>query len=122
MNLFERLLLASSLAVVTALARPAAAEELKLPEGKVAVHYYRSDGSYDGWGLHVWVSSQKKEEAGDEFAAKETPDMGYKGVTWFKPLPQERPRSPPRSASKVWACSTKSTCSSPTIRRNSPPA
>jgi len=88
MNLLERLLVASGLVAVMALARPAGAEELKVPEGKIAVHYYRPDGSYEGWGLHVWVSSQKKEEAGDEFATKETPDMGYKGVTWSKPMPQ----------------------------------
>src|SRR5258707_11720742 len=55
---------------ISALALPAAAEDLKLPEGKVAIHYYRPDGSYDGWGLHVWESYQKKEEADDEFAAK----------------------------------------------------
>jgi len=88
MNLFERLLVASGLAAVTALACPAAAEELKLPEGKVAIHYFRPDGSYDGWGLHVWESFQKKDEAGDEFAAKENSDRPLKGVTWFKPVAQ----------------------------------
>ena len=88
MNLPERLLVASGLVAVTALACPAAAEELKLPEGKVAIHYYRPDGSYDGWGLHVWESFQKKDEASDEFAAKENSDRPLKGVTWFKPVGQ----------------------------------
>jgi hypothetical protein len=84
----ERLLVVSGLAAALAVAGAAAAEELKLPEGKVAVHYFRADGSYDGWGLHVWESFQKKEEAGDEWAKKEMSDRPLKGVNWFKPLPQ----------------------------------
>jgi hypothetical protein len=88
MNLLERLLVASGLVAVMALARPAGAEELKVPEGKIAIHYYRSDGSYDGWGLHVWESFQKKDEVADEFAAKENTDRPLKGVTWFKPVGQ----------------------------------
>ncbi len=90
MRSMNRLIVASALAaaVVMGFAGAAAAEELKLPEGKVAIHYFRADGSYDGWGLHVWESFQKKEEAGDEFAAKTTGDRPLKGVNWFKPLPQ----------------------------------
>jgi len=88
MNLLRVILVACGLVAVTALPRAAAAEELKLPEGKVAVHYHRADGSYDGWGLHVWESFQKKEEADDEFAPKENSDRPLKGVTWFKPVAQ----------------------------------
>lgn len=88
MRTLERLLVVSGLAAALAVAGAAAAEELKLPEGKVAVHYFRADGSYDGWGLHVWESFQKKEEAGDEWAKKEMSDRPLKGVNWFKPLPQ----------------------------------
>jgi len=55
---------------------------------KVVIHYFRPDGSYDGWGLHVWESFQKRDEAGDEFAAKEINDRVLKGVTWFKPMAQ----------------------------------
>src|SRR5207248_10404552 len=88
MNLLQRILVVCGLVAVTALARAAAAEELKLPEGQGAIHYYRSDGGYDGWGLHVWESFQKKDEAGDEFAAKENSDRPLKGVTWFKPVGQ----------------------------------
>ena len=88
MKRLEKLLLLSGLLAATALALPAAAEDFKLPDGKVAIHYYRPDGSYDGWGLHVWESYQKKEEADDEFAAKENSDRPLKGVTWFKPLGQ----------------------------------
>jgi len=89
MKLLERMILVSGLALALGLATRASAEEaLKLPEGKVAVHYFRADGSYDGWGLHTWESFQKKEEAGDEWAAKELSDRPLKGVTWPKPLPQ----------------------------------
>ena len=84
----QRLLTISGLVAVAALASPAAAEELKLPEGKVAIHYFRAGGDYDGWGLHVWESFQKKEEAGDEWAAKEMTDRPLKGVSWFKPVDQ----------------------------------
>jgi hypothetical protein len=88
MKLFERLGIVIGLALALGLAGTALAEEFKAPEGKVAIHYARPDGNYDGWGLHVWESFQKKEEAGDEWAAKELSDRPLKGVTWFKPLPQ----------------------------------
>lgn len=89
MKLLERMVVVAGFAALAALAGSAsAAEELKLPAGKVAVHYFRGDGSYDGWGLHVWESFQKKEEAGDEFAEKQTGDRPLKGVSWFKPVPQ----------------------------------
>jgi hypothetical protein len=84
----SRLLMVAGLVAAGALAGPAAAEDFKAPEGKVAIHYNRPDGAYDGWALHVWESFQKKEEAGDEWAAKESPDMPVMKVTWFKPLPQ----------------------------------
>ena len=88
MRLLERLSVMSAVAAAFALAVPAAAQELKLPEGQLAVHYNRPDGKYDGWGLHVWETFQKKEEVGDEFAMKELSDRPLSGVTWFKPLPQ----------------------------------
>src|SRR5512143_3676799 len=84
MQLLARMLLAAGVAAAFLVARPAAAEDLKLPEGKVAVHYFRADGSYDNWGLHVWESFQKKEEAGDEFAEKTMSDRPMKGVSWIK--------------------------------------
>jgi hypothetical protein len=88
MKLIERLLLAAGIAAAFLVARPAAAQELKLPEGKVALHYFRADGSYDGWALHVWESFQKKEEAGDEYAEKQSGDRPLKGVSWGNPMPQ----------------------------------
>lgn len=89
MKQLKKLMLLGGLALAAMLApRLAVAEDFKAPEGKVAIHYFRPDGAYEGWGLHVWESFQKKEEADDEFAAKETPDMPVMKVTWFKPLPQ----------------------------------
>ncbi len=70
------------------LATAALADDFKAPEGKAAVHYFRPDGSYNGWGLHVWESFQSKTEAGDEWAKKEMADRPLKGVNWFKPMPQ----------------------------------
>ena len=58
-----------------------------LPEGMVALHYHRADGSYDGWNLHAWESFQSKSDAGDEFAKKQMTDRPLDGVTWFKPIP-----------------------------------
>ncbi len=88
MKMLERLLVVSGLAAAFAMASaiPAAAEEFKLPEGKVAIHYHRADGKYDGWGLHVWESYQKKEEAGDEFAKKEGADRKLPMVAWDAPM------------------------------------
>lgn len=83
-----KLLMLAGLVVAGALAEPAQAEDFKAPEGKVAVHYFRPDGAYEGWGLHIWESFQAKEEVGDEWAAKQSPDMPVMKVTWFKPLPQ----------------------------------
>ncbi|HSN89631.1 MAG TPA: pullulanase-associated domain-containing protein [Anaeromyxobacteraceae bacterium] len=81
MKTISRLLALGGLAAAFALGpAPAAAQDT------VKVHYHRADGSYDGWGLHVWESFQKKEEAGDEWAAKEMTDRPLDGVTWFKPL------------------------------------
>lgn len=87
MKLLEKMIALCGLAAAMALATPASAEEpLKLPEDKAAVHYFRPDGSYDGWGLHTWESFQSKADAGDEWAKKQMADRPLKGVTWFSPL------------------------------------
>lgn len=85
MNLLKRLLLASALVLAGGWAAPAAAEDFKLPDGKAAIHYSRPDGKYD-WGLHVWESYQKKEEAGDEWAPKQQNDRPLKNVSWGAPV------------------------------------
>ena len=66
------------------LAAPAAADDLKLPEGKVALHYFRSDGKYGGWGIHVWESFQKPEEADKDLAAKQRTDQPL--TSWGSPM------------------------------------
>jgi hypothetical protein len=84
--MFRGLIAAMGLLAGAGLAGPVAAEEFKLPEGKVAIHYYRPDGNYTTWGLHAWKSFQKKEEAGDEWAKKEFTDQPLAGVTWSTPM------------------------------------
>jgi hypothetical protein len=90
MTRMHKLWVAAGLMVAGALTAvgPASAQEFKLPDGKVAIHYFRADGSYDGWGLHSWESYQAKSEAGDEWAKKQMSDRPLPGVTWFKPIPQ----------------------------------
>jgi hypothetical protein len=81
MKTLIRMLALGGLAAAFALGPvPVAAEDV------VKIHYHRPDGSYDGWGLHVWESFQKAAEAGDEWAAKEMTDRPLEGVTWFKPV------------------------------------
>lgn len=80
------ILAAGLLAACLMAAQGASAQELKLPDGKVAVHYHRPDAKYDGWGLHAWESFQLPEEAADEWAEKKQSDRPLKGVTWFAPL------------------------------------
>ena len=86
MNRFHGLLVAAGLLATAGLAGPTGAEDLKLPDGKVAIHYIRPDGNYGGWGLHAWESFQKKEEAGDEWAKKEGADRQLKYVSWGAPI------------------------------------
>jgi len=86
MKRIQKLVQFGLLAATLAVPRLAPAEDFKAPDGKVAVHYFRPDGSYEGWGLHVWESYQKKDEAGDEWAAKAQADRQLKGVSWGAPL------------------------------------
>jgi hypothetical protein len=70
-------------AALVAFAAPALAQD---SGDSVTVHYFRPDGKYDGWGLHVWESFQKAEEASDEWAQKQQNDRPLEGVSWFKPV------------------------------------
>ena len=49
----------------------AAAPAQPVPDGKLAIHYNRCDGKYEGWGLHVWRS----------------PSSPLPGVSWGNPMP-----------------------------------
>jgi hypothetical protein len=67
------------------LALPGVAEDLKLPDGKVAIHYFRAKADYEGWGIHSWESFQKPEEAANDRAEKQRGDRSLTG--WMKPMP-----------------------------------
>jgi len=85
MKLLKKLFTVSSLVAAFALgfAGAAAAEDAKLPDGKLAIHYSRADGQYDGWGLHVWESFQNKEEVDNPDAKKHGTDRTLPGVGWL---------------------------------------
>jgi hypothetical protein len=63
----------------------AAPEVAKTPEGMVAIHYFRPDGKYDGWGVHLWESFEKVEN-GKIVAPKNKSDMPIMGISWGSPL------------------------------------
>ncbi len=50
-------------------AAPAAPADAAIPAGSARINYYRPDGNYDGWGLHIWDGAKTPTE-------------------WTKPLPQ----------------------------------
>jgi hypothetical protein len=64
----------------------ASADDAKLPEGNVGIHYHRADGKYEGWNLHVWESFQNKEEVDNPDARKQFSDRPLPGVAWMTPL------------------------------------
>ncbi len=43
--------------VLTSLSAAAAdCKDVPVPDGQVGIHYYRPDGKYDDWGIHLWKS------------------------------------------------------------------
>jgi len=64
----------------------ASAEDAQLPEGEVGIHYYRADGNYEGWNLHVWESFEKREEVDIPDAKKPFVDRALPGVAWMTPM------------------------------------
>ena len=38
------------------------AQVAAVPEGQVAIHYFRADGDYASWGVHLWESFEKVKE------------------------------------------------------------
>jgi hypothetical protein len=81
-------------AIVAALAafalgfiEPAAAQDkqaVALPAGKLAVHYYRPDGNYDGWGLHLWETFEKIVDG--KPGPKEGSDRTVSPLSWMAPM------------------------------------
>lgn len=62
-----------------------AQEAPKLPDGHIGIHYYRADGSYNGWGLHLWESFEKVEN-GKVTGPKAKSDQPLQGVSWGSPM------------------------------------
>lgn len=60
-------------------------EIAKLPDGFVGIHYFRADGAYDGWGVHLWESYEKV-EGGKVVGPKAKSDLPLSGVTWMAPM------------------------------------
>jgi len=56
-----------------------------LPAGSVSIHYVRSAGDYDGWGLHVWESFEKTDGKAVT-GPKAKSDVPLEGVTWTAPM------------------------------------
>jgi len=87
----RRLILAAAAAALAVglgapLARAQATPEVaKVPDGMVAIHYHRPDGSYDGWGVHLWESFEKVEN-GKIVAPKDKSDMPIAGISWSSPM------------------------------------
>lgn len=72
------------LAALSAL--PVAAQEPpKLPDGMVGIHYFRPDGNYNGWGVHLWESFDKVEN-GKITGPKAKGDQSLPGVSWMTPM------------------------------------
>ena len=63
---------------------PAFADDVKtaaIPDDSVALHYFRADGAYDGWGVHFWESFEKVQ--GDKIVgSKDKSDMPIMGISW----------------------------------------
>jgi len=60
-------------------------EVAKTPDGMVAIHYFRPDGKYDGWGVHLWESFEKVEN-GKVVGGKTMADTPILAISWSSPL------------------------------------
>ena len=88
MNRFHILgsVLASAALLIGSAGLPArAADAAAVPDDSVALHYYRSDGKYDGWGVHFWESFEKVKD-GKVVGEKDKSDMPIMGITWGSPM------------------------------------
>jgi hypothetical protein len=62
-----------------------APEIAKLPDGMVAIHYYRPAGDYDGWGVHLWESFEKVEGT-KVVGGKSRSDTPLPNISWMAPM------------------------------------
>lgn len=56
-----------------------------LPDGHVAVHYYRPAGDYDGWGVHLWESFEKIQD-NKVVGPRDKADAPLSGISWMAPM------------------------------------
>jgi hypothetical protein len=56
-----------------------------VPADHIALHYYRPDGKYDGWGVHFWETFEKIED-GKITGPKSKSDMPIMDITWMNPM------------------------------------
>ena len=86
-RLLGRLLAATAL-MAALIGMPVHAADLQMaaiPEDSIALHYYRPDNSYEGWGVHFWESFEKVQ--GDKIVGgKDKADMPVLGISWDAPM------------------------------------
>ena len=79
------LLAAITMAGLAASASAQAPDVAKVPDGSVAIHYWRPNGDYEQWGLHVWESFDKVKD-GKVVGPKDKSDVPLSGVSWGTPM------------------------------------
>jgi Bacterial pullanase-associated domain len=80
--------IAAAAALLAASALPVQAAGLQLaavPDDSIALHYYRPDGNYEGWGVHFWESFEKVKD-GKIVGGKDKSDMPIMEITWGSPM------------------------------------
>lgn len=70
---------------VSGMARAQAPQVAAVPDGMVAIHYFRPAGDYDGWGVHLWESFERVAD-GKITGGKTRSDTPLPGVTWMAPM------------------------------------
>ena len=56
-----------------------------VPDDSIALRYFRTDGNYEGWGVHFWESFEKVQD-GKVVGGKDKSDMPILGITWGAPM------------------------------------
>jgi hypothetical protein len=79
------LALTLGLSALVPVAQAQAPQVAAAPEGQVAIHYWRSDDNYAGWGAHLWESFEKVKD-GKVVGSKDKSDMPIGDVSWTKPM------------------------------------
>jgi hypothetical protein len=73
-------------AVLLAGSPAVAADVMAAPDGQVAIHYWRADGDYKNWGVHLWESFEAV-KAGKVVGPKDKSDMPIMAISWSNPMP-----------------------------------